>query len=91
MTSLWNAAHSETHVLRLENAVFHHWKRDADPDAAATVKLTRGTFLEMGAGEVGLRDFVFSDELDVEGSRMALLSFFGLLDRPKPSFPIVTP
>jgi alkyl sulfatase BDS1-like metallo-beta-lactamase superfamily hydrolase len=40
---------------------------------------------------VGLRDFVFSDELDVEGSRMALLSFFGLLDRPEPSFPIVTP
>jgi alkyl sulfatase BDS1-like metallo-beta-lactamase superfamily hydrolase len=81
----------ETHVLNLENAVLHHWKREADPNAAATVKLTRGMFLKMGTGEVGLRDFVFSDELDVEGSRMALLSFFGLLDRPDPGFAIVTP
>jgi alkyl sulfatase BDS1-like metallo-beta-lactamase superfamily hydrolase len=81
----------ETHVLGLENAVLHHWKRDADPDAAATVKLTRGMFVKMGTGQVGLRDFVFSDELDVDGSRMALLSFFGLLDRPDPGFAIVTP
>jgi alkyl sulfatase BDS1-like metallo-beta-lactamase superfamily hydrolase len=81
----------ETHVLNLENAVLHHWKREADPSAAATVKLTRGMFLRMGTGEVGLRDFVFSDELDVDGSRMALLSFFQLLDRPDPGFAIVTP
>jgi alkyl sulfatase BDS1-like metallo-beta-lactamase superfamily hydrolase len=81
----------ETHVLNLENAVLHHWQREADPDAAATVKLTRPMFLKMGTGAVGLRDFIFSDELDVEGSRMALLSFFGLLDRPDPSFAIVTP
>jgi len=81
----------ETHVLRLENAVLQHWKQEADPDAAATVKLTRGMFLRMGTGQVGLRDFVFSDELDVDGSRMALLSFFGLLDAPDPSFAIVTP
>jgi alkyl sulfatase BDS1-like metallo-beta-lactamase superfamily hydrolase len=81
----------ETHVLRLENAVLHHWKRDAAPDAAATVKLTRGMLVKMGTGEVRLRDFAFSDELDVDGSRMALLSFFQLLDRPDASFAIVTP
>jgi alkyl sulfatase BDS1-like metallo-beta-lactamase superfamily hydrolase len=81
----------ETHVLNLENAVLHHWQREADPDAAATVKLTRPLFLRLGTGEAGLRDFVFSDELDVDGSRMALLSFFQLLDRPEPSFAIVTP
>jgi alkyl sulfatase BDS1-like metallo-beta-lactamase superfamily hydrolase len=81
----------ETHVLNLENAVLHHWKREADPGAAATVKLTRPMFLRMGTGEVGLRDFIFSDELDVDGSRMALLSFFQLLDRPDPNFAIVTP
>jgi alkyl sulfatase BDS1-like metallo-beta-lactamase superfamily hydrolase len=81
----------ETHVLNLENAVLHHWQREADPDAAATVKLTRGLFLRLGSGQVGLKDFIFSDELDVDGSRTALLSFFGLLDRPDPNFPIVTP
>ena len=81
----------ETHVLNLENAVLHHWKRDADPAAAATVKLTRPLFLRLGTGQAGLRDFVFSDELDVDGSRMALLSFFQLLDPVDPSFAIVTP
>jgi alkyl sulfatase BDS1-like metallo-beta-lactamase superfamily hydrolase len=81
----------ETHVLSLENAVLHHWKRDADPAAAATVKLTRPLFLRLATGQAGLRDFVFSDELDVDGSRMALLSFFQLLDRVDPSFAIVTP
>jgi hypothetical protein len=34
---------------------------------------------------------VFSDELDVDGSRIALLGFFQLLDRPDPGFAIVTP
>jgi alkyl sulfatase BDS1-like metallo-beta-lactamase superfamily hydrolase len=81
----------ETHVLRLENAVLHHWQKQADPDAAATVALTRNLFLKLGTGEAGLRDFIFSDELDVEGSRTALLSFFRLLDRPNPNFAIVTP
>jgi alkyl sulfatase BDS1-like metallo-beta-lactamase superfamily hydrolase len=45
----------------------------------------------MGTGQVGLRDFIFSDELNVDGSRMALLRFFGLLDPPDPDFAIVTP
>jgi alkyl sulfatase BDS1-like metallo-beta-lactamase superfamily hydrolase len=81
----------KTYVIALENAVLHHREREADPDAVATVNLTREMFLKMGTGEVGLRDFIFSDELDVDGSRMALLRFFGLLDPPNPDFPIVTP
>jgi alkyl sulfatase BDS1-like metallo-beta-lactamase superfamily hydrolase len=81
----------ETHVLNLENAVLHHWQRDADPSAAATVNLTRALFLRLGTGQVGLKDFIFSDELDVDGSRTALLSFFRLLDPVEGNFPIVTP
>jgi alkyl sulfatase BDS1-like metallo-beta-lactamase superfamily hydrolase len=81
----------KTYVIALENAVLHHREREADPDAVATVNLTRDMFLKMATGEVGLRDFIFSDELDVEGSRLALLNFFGLLDPPNPDFPIVTP
>jgi alkyl sulfatase BDS1-like metallo-beta-lactamase superfamily hydrolase len=78
-------------VLELENAVLHHAKRAADPEAAATVKLTRALFLRLGTGQVGVRELVFSDELDVDGSRTALLSFFRLLDPVNPGFPIVTP
>ncbi|HEX5064848.1 MAG TPA: alkyl sulfatase dimerization domain-containing protein [Myxococcota bacterium] len=81
----------ETHVLQLENGVLHHWKRDADPNAAVTVELTRGLFLKMVAGDAGLKDLIFSDELHVQGSRATLLSFFGLLDPVDPNFAIVTP
>jgi alkyl sulfatase BDS1-like metallo-beta-lactamase superfamily hydrolase len=81
----------ETHVLDLENGVLHHRQADAHPDAAATVKLTRELFLRLGTGAVGLRELAFSDDLDVDGSRTALLSFFGVLDAPDPNFAIVTP
>jgi alkyl sulfatase BDS1-like metallo-beta-lactamase superfamily hydrolase len=81
----------ETHVLELENAVLHHARREADPEAAATVKLTRALFLRLATGQVGVRELVFSDELDVDGSRTALVSFFRLLDPVDPNFPIVTP
>jgi alkyl sulfatase BDS1-like metallo-beta-lactamase superfamily hydrolase len=81
----------ETYVLDLENGVLHHRRGEADPDAAATVNLTRDLFLRLGTGAVGLRELVFSDDLAVDGSRTALLSFFGVLDAPDPNFAIVTP
>jgi alkyl sulfatase BDS1-like metallo-beta-lactamase superfamily hydrolase len=81
----------ETHVLELENGVLHHRRGEPDPAAAATVKLTRPLFLRLGTGQVGVRELVFSDELDVDGSRTALLSLFLLLDPVAPDFPIVTP
>jgi alkyl sulfatase BDS1-like metallo-beta-lactamase superfamily hydrolase len=81
----------ETHVLRLENAVLQHHKREADPAAAVTVKLTRPMFLRLGVGDVGLRELIFSDDLAVDGSRAGLLSFFGLFDRIQSDFAIVTP
>jgi alkyl sulfatase BDS1-like metallo-beta-lactamase superfamily hydrolase len=81
----------ETHVLELGNGVLHHHRREADPNAAATVTLTRDFFLKLGTGQVGLKDLAFSDQLEVEGSRTALLSFLMLLDRPEGNFPIVTP
>ncbi|MEX2207717.1 MAG: alkyl sulfatase dimerization domain-containing protein [Myxococcota bacterium] len=81
----------ETHVLALENGVLQHRKADADPKADVTVKLTRDFFLRLTTGQAGLRDLIFSDDLNVEGSRMQLLSFFSLLERPDGLFPIVTP
>jgi alkyl sulfatase BDS1-like metallo-beta-lactamase superfamily hydrolase len=80
----------ETQVLQLENAVLHHHKGEADPNAVVTVTLTRELFLKLGMGQVGLKELIFSDELAVEGSRTALLSFFGLFDPINADFPIVT-
>jgi linear primary-alkylsulfatase len=81
----------ESWVLSLENSVLHAARRDPDSSAAATVRLTRLLLVRLVTGQAGLRELVFSDDLSVEGSRLELLSFLMLLDRPGNPFPIVTP
>jgi alkyl sulfatase BDS1-like metallo-beta-lactamase superfamily hydrolase len=81
----------ETYVLHLENAVLHHRRGEADPEADATVRLTQDFFLRLALRQLGLREAIFSDDLDVEGSRLELLRFFSLVEAPDPDFPIVTP
>ncbi|MBM4266241.1 MAG: MBL fold metallo-hydrolase [Deltaproteobacteria bacterium] len=82
---------NETHVLELSNGVLLHRRAEADPNAAATVNLTRDLFLRLGTGKAGIRDLIFSGDFDVDGSRMAVLSFFSLMEPLNPDFPIVTP
>ena len=82
---------NESYVLRLENSVLHHRRADPDPTADATVKLTRPLLVRLATGQAGLRDLVFSDELHVEGSKLALVDFLRLFDPADPNFPIVTP
>lgn len=81
----------QTWVLTLKNAVLHAAERPPDPAAAATVTLSRAYLVRLVTGQSSLREMVFSDELQVDGSRMALLSFLMLLERPGEPFPIVTP
>jgi alkyl sulfatase BDS1-like metallo-beta-lactamase superfamily hydrolase len=81
----------ETYVVRVHNAVMHHERREPDPEAAATVRLTHDFLVGLATGEAGLRAMIFSDDLAVEGDRLAVLGFFRLLDRPDGTFPIVTP
>jgi alkyl sulfatase BDS1-like metallo-beta-lactamase superfamily hydrolase len=81
----------ESFVLTLKNAVLHHKRRDPDPGADATIRLTRDLFLRLAMRQVGLREAIFSDELEVDGSHVALLSFFSLLEAPNQTFAIVTP
>jgi alkyl sulfatase BDS1-like metallo-beta-lactamase superfamily hydrolase len=81
----------ETWVLALENSVLQRRRGPADPGAAATVRLTRELLVRLVTGQAGLRELVFSDELSVEGSRLELLGFLSLLERPGEPFAIVTP
>ena len=81
----------ETHVLELGNGVLRHRRAGPAADADATVRLTRDLLLRLGIGDAGLKELVMSDELQVEGSRLKLLSFLSLLDQPDGRFPIVTP
>jgi alkyl sulfatase BDS1-like metallo-beta-lactamase superfamily hydrolase len=81
----------ESYVLTLENGVLHHARRDPDPNASVSVRLTHDFLLELATQQAGLREMLFSDALAVDGSRLDLLAFFSLLDRPAGTFPIVTP
>jgi alkyl sulfatase BDS1-like metallo-beta-lactamase superfamily hydrolase len=78
-------------VLEVENAVLHHRLAEPAADADATVRLTRDLLLRLGIGDAGVKELVMSDAFDVEGSRLKLLSFLSLLDKPDGQFAIVTP
>lgn len=81
----------ETHVITLSNGVLHHARRDPEPGADATVRLTRAFWMRLLRQEAGLLDMVASGEFAVEGDRRALYGFFALLEQPEPGFAIVTP
>jgi alkyl sulfatase BDS1-like metallo-beta-lactamase superfamily hydrolase len=77
-------------VLWIEHAVLHHRAGKPDVDANATLTLTKPLFVRMIAGTAGAKDMLTSDELKVTGSRLDLVKFFGLLDKPSGTFAIVT-
>ena len=81
----------ESYVLELKNSVLRHYKRKPHPNANVTLRVTHALFLKMLTGTTGLKDTLFSDDLTIEGSRLDLLSFFRLLDKPTGTFDIVTP
>jgi alkyl sulfatase BDS1-like metallo-beta-lactamase superfamily hydrolase len=81
----------KAYVLELENAVLHQREGSTDPDANATIRITHPMFVKMLTGGAGIRDILFSDDVSVEGSKIGLLRFFGLLEQPNATFNIVTP
>ncbi len=48
-------------------------------------------FIRMLTGKAGLKDLLLSDKVELEGSKLDLLSFFSLFDKPEGRFAIVTP
>lgn len=81
----------EDYVLDIENAVMHHRRAPPRPDANASISLTHDLFLKMAINQVGIRDTLMSDALEVRGSRLDLIKFFRLFDKPDGRFAIVTP
>lgn len=82
---------SESYLLTLDNSVLHNRKTSSDTPADATLKLTQPLFVDILIGEAGLKEMLFSDEISFEGSKLNLLSFFSMLDKPEGKFNIVTP
>ncbi len=81
----------ESYRLELKNAVLHHKASMPSEDADVTLEVTHDLFVRMLTGLAGLKETIFSDDLKISGSRLDLLNFLRLLDRPKANFNIVTP
>lgn len=83
------------YLLWLENSVLHHRLLPSNSvkneQADAGLTLTRSLFIEVLIGEVGLKETLFSDELSIDGSKVDLLRFFSLFEKPITSFGIVLP
>jgi alkyl sulfatase BDS1-like metallo-beta-lactamase superfamily hydrolase len=81
----------ESYLLNIGNAVLHHKPSMAGEKADATLKLTHDLFIRMLTGQAGIKDLLLSDELELEGSKLDLVKFFSLFDKPEGRFNIVTP
>jgi alkyl sulfatase BDS1-like metallo-beta-lactamase superfamily hydrolase len=81
----------QSYVLTLKNAVLHHRAASPDPAADVTLEITHDLFVRMLTGQAGLKETLFSDQLAVSGSKLDLLSFMMLLDRPEGNFNVITP
>ncbi|MEE4216839.1 MAG: alkyl sulfatase dimerization domain-containing protein [Xanthomonadales bacterium] len=81
----------QSYLLEISNAVLRHRPVDAAEPADATLNITHGLFVRMLTGNAGLRETLFSEELDLEGNPLDLLAFFSLFDKPEGRFNIVTP
>lgn len=81
--------------LWIENAVLHHeplrTKANNPQPADATLNISHELFLKMAVGTARIKDTLMSDELDVDGSRVDLIRFFALFDKPDGKFAIATP
>ena len=81
----------ESYVLRLENAVLNHYRKDPDPNANATLKLTRELFVRIFSRQLTMMEAASSDALHMDGNIDDLADFFSLMTQPNRMFPIVTP
>jgi alkyl sulfatase BDS1-like metallo-beta-lactamase superfamily hydrolase len=79
------------YIISIENAVMHYRKSDPDPNADATLRVTHDLYLDIALEIASLKDILFSDDIEFKGSKLKLLKFFSLLDKPDMRFNIVIP
>jgi alkyl sulfatase BDS1-like metallo-beta-lactamase superfamily hydrolase len=81
----------KSYVLELKNSVLRHYTREPHPDANVTLEITKDLYLRILAGKAGLKDTLLGDDLEIDGSRLDLVSFFRLMDKPRGTFNVVIP
>lgn len=80
---------NESFVLWIENAVLHYRKGPTAANANATLSVTKDLFVQLLGGTAGLKEALTSDDLKVEGSKVDLMRFLGLLEKAPGNFAIV--
>ena len=80
-----------SYVLWLENAVLHYKQAAPAADARATLTLTKPIFVRMMAGTADVKNTLLNDDLKIDGSKIDLARFFGLIDKAPGTFNIVIP
>jgi alkyl sulfatase BDS1-like metallo-beta-lactamase superfamily hydrolase len=85
-----------SYVLNLENSVMYHqnsesWQNKTAGPISATLNVKHELFIDMLIGRAGLKKTLFSDDLTIDGSKLDLLGFLSLFDRPMGDFNIVVP
>ena len=83
----------ERYLLSLERTVLHHRKLDSEaglePDVS--LRMTWSLWLDMALKTRSMTDILSSDDLNIDGSRLSLLSFFSTIEFPEGKFPLVPP
>lgn len=79
----------ETYSLYVRNSVLHHTNMLL-PDHHATLQIPYQKFIKILIGEERKVSILFDKDVRIEGSKMALVDFFKMFERPQ-RFPIVTP
>jgi linear primary-alkylsulfatase len=81
----------ERYRVEVKNSVLHHRQVEEEGDSDAALHITRAMFDRLLLGDIGLSDLLFSDGISLQGSKLKLVKFLGLMDQPEGTFPIVTP
>ncbi len=81
----------EVHVLGLANCALHHIAGRHDPDADATLRLSKDLLGELLTGRTAAVEAVGDGRLEIDGDAEALLILFGALDQFDGGFNIVEP
>jgi alkyl sulfatase BDS1-like metallo-beta-lactamase superfamily hydrolase len=81
----------ERYRLEVQNSVLRHRRVEQAGETNAALHITRPMFDRLLLGDVGLSDMLFSGDISLQGSKLSLVKFLGLFEKPEGTFPIVTP
>ncbi len=81
----------EDHILGLDNCALHHVAGRSDPDADATLTLTKRLLGQILTGRASIPDALVDGSLRLDGDTEAVLMVLGALDQFEGNFAIVEP